>query len=116
MVETTRLLYIAEEISLLPEGASFGEPEFKVTDVAIILNRMKVTPTEFWLLDDTPGRLGYDLGNGRGWHWKLRRFRNTICKDHTFETEKRCRVCGTIKQRGGSGRLYCPTDHKELIR
>jgi hypothetical protein len=104
MVETTRLLMIAEEISRLPEGASFGEPEFVVTDVAVILNRMKVTPTEFHLLDDTPGRLGYDLGNGRGWHWKLRRFRNSIGLKH-LTPEVRCKRCGAFRHRSASGRL-----------
>jgi hypothetical protein len=113
MVETTRLLMIAEQISLLPEGASFNEPDFEVTDVAIILNRMKVTGTEFHLLDDTPGRLGYDLGNGRGWHWKLRRFRNTILRDHKLEPEVRCKQCGAYRHRGGSGRLApCTVEHR----
>lgn len=106
MVETTRLLNIAEAVSLLPEGAAFGEPEFDVADVGRVLTEHKVTPLEFRLLDDTPGRLGYDLGNGRGWHWKLRRWRNTGgLREHKFPQPVRCKRCGANRTRSASGRL-----------
>jgi len=75
-ITSERLRAIALDISCLPEGAAMYESAFMVEDVGRILQKHDATFHEFQLLDDTPGRLGYNLGNGRGWHWKLRRWRN----------------------------------------
>jgi hypothetical protein len=108
MITTDRLRTIALAISELPEG-----PEFRVEDVGPLLLEHCVTATEFMLLDDTPGRLGYNLGNGRGWHWKLRRWRNSgALRSHRFTTEQRCRTCGAYRSRNPeTGRLRCPVEH-----
>ena len=45
-------------------------------EVGKVLKEHKVTVGEFWDLDNHPGTWGYRDGEG-GWHWKLRRFRNT---------------------------------------
>jgi len=110
------LMPFIEALQALPEGENFGEDWMDIKDVTRLLQEHRINVNEFWILDETPGRYGYDPnGSGRGWHWKLRRWRNHPTTDFTFDTSKRCRNCGAFMERNpATNRLRCPAVSSHL--
>lgn len=53
-----------------PEGSHYGGCEA----VCLVLEELKVTPTEWWTLDEKPGQ----FSDRDAWHWKIRRTRNHV--------------------------------------
>ena len=65
------LMPFIEALQALPEGENFGEDWMDVKDVERLLVEHRIDVNEFWLLDETPGRYGYDPNDSGGHGLKM---------------------------------------------
>jgi hypothetical protein len=74
------LYNVIRDLATIPYPPTPDGPEDEARDLdktIDVLREHGINSHDFWTLDTCPGRWGYTI-NGREWHWRIRRLRNTV--------------------------------------